>query len=299
MRVGIGDVDLALRRRGWRVGVRRSAEPAPVLHAPGPVVPRRRGWRASRSTAPRPGAAWLPSGACRGCAAPAAPPSRAALRAGAWPRATTRGDPPRSATAQVAHRRAPRRRARPRPRRRLGLLRGSRARAARNRRSRCGSRCPPASSRRRRSPRRSPTPLRAQRQHLAEQAGDRVLVTLDEPRDRRVIGPLLRRQDAERDILFARPLDLPRRPRPARAGVKQQRDRPSSPGHRPAGCGRPTGRRHRSHRGSSRQQHPGRTTRGGFLAATPGHPAASETTALDHTRRSAGPSPNGHNPDRA
>jgi hypothetical protein len=38
VRVGIGDVDLALRRRGWRVGVRRSAEPAPVLHASAAVV---------------------------------------------------------------------------------------------------------------------------------------------------------------------------------------------------------------------------------------------------------------------
>ena len=33
--------------------------------------------------------------------------------------------------------------------------------------------------------------LRAQRQNLAEQAGDRLLVALDEPRDRRVIQPLL------------------------------------------------------------------------------------------------------------
>jgi hypothetical protein len=69
---------------------------------------------------------------------------------------------------------------------------------------------------------RQPLP-RAQRQHLAEQTGDRVLVALDEPRDRRVIGPLLRRQHAERHILFARPLDLPRRARPARVRVKQQR----------------------------------------------------------------------------
>ena len=65
--------------------------------------------------------------------------------------------------------------------------------------------------------------LRAQRKHLAEEASDRLLVTLDEPRDRRVIRSLLRRQHAERNILFARPLDLPRRARPARVRVEQQR----------------------------------------------------------------------------
>ena len=65
--------------------------------------------------------------------------------------------------------------------------------------------------------------LRAQRQHLAEQARDRLLVTLDEPRDRRVIGPLLRRQHAERDILLAAALDRARGPRPACVGVEQQR----------------------------------------------------------------------------
>jgi len=49
-------------------------------------------------------------------------------------------------------------------------------------------------------------------------------VALDEPRDRCVIGPLLRRQDTERHVLFARPLDLPRRACPARVRVQQQRD---------------------------------------------------------------------------
>jgi hypothetical protein len=34
----------------------------------------------------------------------------------------------------------------------------------------------------------------------------RVLVALDEARDRGVIGPLLRRDHAERDILLTRPL---------------------------------------------------------------------------------------------
>ena len=65
---------------------------------------------------------------------------------------------------------------------------------------------------------------RAQRQHLAEQAGDRVLVALEEPRQRRVIRALLGRQHPERDVLLAGALDHPRGPDPARVGVKQQRD---------------------------------------------------------------------------
>ena len=96
------------------------------------------------------------------------------------------------------------------------------------------------------------TLLRAQRQHLAEQAGDRVLVALDEPRDRRVIGPLLRRHHAERDVLLARPLDLPRRPRPARVGVEQQRDHHRRVIGRPAAAVRAIGA-HRTRRDPSRR----------------------------------------------
>ena len=65
---------------------------------------------------------------------------------------------------------------------------------------------------------------RAQRQHLAEQAGDRLLMTLDEPRDRRVIRALLGRQHPEGDVLLAGALDHPRGPDPARVRVQQQRD---------------------------------------------------------------------------
>ncbi len=67
------------------------------------------------------------------------------------------------------------------------------------------------------------TLLRAQRKHLAEQVGDGVLVALDEPRDRRVIGPLLGRQDAEGDVFLTRPLDHARGPEPARVRIEQQR----------------------------------------------------------------------------
>jgi hypothetical protein len=65
---------------------------------------------------------------------------------------------------------------------------------------------------------------RAEQQHLAEQPGQRRLVALDEPRDRRVIRTLLRGDDAEGDVLDARALDDPRGTNPARVGVEQQRD---------------------------------------------------------------------------
>ena len=45
---------------------------------------------------------------------------------------------------------------------------------------------------------------RTQRQDLAEQGGDRVLVALEEAGDRRVIRTLLGRDDAERDVLLTR-----------------------------------------------------------------------------------------------
>jgi hypothetical protein len=66
--------------------------------------------------------------------------------------------------------------------------------------------------------------LGAQRQHLAEQAGQRALVTLDEPRDRRVIRPLLDRDHPIGDVLHAGPLDPARRSLPSRIGVQQKRD---------------------------------------------------------------------------
>ena len=59
-------------------------------------------------------------------------------------------------------------------------------------------------------------------------------MALDEPRDRRVIRPLLRGDDAEGDVLDARALDDPRGADPARVGVEQQRDHLSSTGRRNA-----------------------------------------------------------------
>jgi hypothetical protein len=65
---------------------------------------------------------------------------------------------------------------------------------------------------------------RAQQQDLTEQPGQRGLVALDEPRDRRVIRTLLRSDHAKRNVLHARALDDPRRGDPARVGIEQQRD---------------------------------------------------------------------------
>ena len=74
----------------------------------------------------------------------------------------------------------------------------------------------------------------AECEHLAEQRGDRVLVTLDEAGDRGVIGPLLRRHHSKGDVFITAALDDPRRPVPARVGVKQQRDQVDSTGCRNA-----------------------------------------------------------------
>jgi hypothetical protein len=67
------------------------------------------------------------------------------------------------------------------------------------------------------------TGIRTQRENLAEHAGQRVLVALTEPRDRRVVRDVVRGDDADRDVLLARALDRPRRAHTARVRVEQQR----------------------------------------------------------------------------
>ena len=66
--------------------------------------------------------------------------------------------------------------------------------------------------------------LGAQREHLAEQPGQRALVALAEPRDRRVIRRLVGADHPRRDVLDAAPLDPPRRALADRVAVEQQRD---------------------------------------------------------------------------
>ena len=68
------------------------------------------------------------------------------------------------------------------------------------------------------------TRLRAQRQHLAEQPGQRHLMTLTKARDRAVIGLTVGRDHPKRDVLKARTLDHPRGALPTRIRVHQQRD---------------------------------------------------------------------------
>lgn len=52
--------------------------------------------------------------------------------------------------------------------------------------------------------------LRAEPEHLAEQVGDRALVALAKPRDRRVIRLPVGRDEPHRDVLKAAALDHPR-----------------------------------------------------------------------------------------
>jgi hypothetical protein len=84
----------------------------------------------------------------------------------------------------------------------------------------------------RQHPETSETRIRAKSQHLAEQASDRVLVTLAEPRDRRVVGPLVRRDHAAGDMLHALALDHPRRALPTTVGVMHSATSPAD--HAPA-----------------------------------------------------------------
>ncbi len=64
----------------------------------------------------------------------------------------------------------------------------------------------------------------AEREHVAEQAGQRRLVALAKARDRAVIGPLVGRDDAVGDVLLARALDGPRGALALGVGVEQERD---------------------------------------------------------------------------
>ena len=190
----------------------------------------------------------------------------------------TRAGPRACAAARAAHRRAPSPIelvlglvGRPRPRR------GSRGRSARSRGS------PPAGVRRRSSCRRSPPPRphqprpRAQRQHLAEQLGQRPLVAADETaRSSRDRGPGCRRSPGRR-----RPGDsarsIAREERcPRRIRVQQQRDH-----HR-----RLIRRRGHDHRRDRRRRTPpdpspprrrSQTTPDDPPAATRAPPAATET----------------------
>ena len=124
--------------------------------------------------------------------------------------------------------------------------------------------------------------LRAERQHLAEQVGQRRLVALAEARDRRVIGPLVRADHAERDVLHAAPLDPPRRAL-ARSRRRRATAPPSSPDRAPPDHARPRDRPHRTRPDRSPRPRRSQTTRGDPPAATRAGSAATTAPARDHT----------------
>ena len=66
--------------------------------------------------------------------------------------------------------------------------------------------------------------VRAQRQDLAEQRTQRLLMAINEPRDGGVIGALMGGDDATRDVFYARALKRARRAHTTRPAVQQQRD---------------------------------------------------------------------------
>ena len=94
----------------------------------------------------------------------------------------------------------------------------------------------------------------------------RVLVALDEPRDRRVIGLALRRDHAIRDVLHARALDRPRATG-SRARRRRGSTRPSSPDQTLAGCAHRLDRRHKTLPAPSTRRPRARTTRSGLPAS--------------------------------
>ena len=144
-------------------------------------------------------------------------------RASRGPCERTHAGPLACAAARAAHHHAPPRRAHPRRRRSPSPPQGSPARSPQNHGSENGSRCPQPRPVDRDHPRPHQPRLITQPQHVAEQLRQRRLMLGHEPRDRRVIRALQRRDHPKRHILLARPLDLPRRPHPARVRIQQQR----------------------------------------------------------------------------
>ena len=127
------------------------------------------------------------------------------------------------------------------------------------------------------------TTARAERQHLAEQIGDRRLVTDPEARRRRVIRRLVGSDHTKRDIVVAAALDRPRRAHPDRIGVDEQRN------HHRRVVRRSTPTvvaitRMKRRQIQLRRPRPKQTMRGAPQAATPAGSAATTAPAHDHTR---------------
>ena len=125
--------------------------------------------------------------------------------------------------------------------------------------------------------------------NVSTETGQVHFVTFDETRDRGVIWPLVRRDDAARDVLDAGSLD--RRRTSHRAPSNTAAARASSTAHRPRGRARPRDRPRRTATCRSRRPRRSRTTPGGPRAATRARRAATGTTAHGHTRGSSAPCP--------
>ena len=178
--------------------------------------------RRPRAPSPAPAGA-SPRLAARRGAGSSWPERRARPPAPARPRAARCGDHRSCAAPRATRRRAPRRTVRPRRRRCAPPPRESRARSAHSCASRDAPPPPPTFV-----PSTRPDPDRAaartQREHLAEQLGDRRLMADAEPRDRRVIRRPVGGDHPERQVIQTTPLDRARRAHPDRVGVDEQRD---------------------------------------------------------------------------
>ena len=188
-RVRVGDVDLARRRRRRLVGRRRPAEAAAVLHHPARAVGLVSRVRAAVHVVilfqpplalPQPLRARLRDRL--GFAARFSSRRRLAS-------AASRAGPAPSPARAAARRRGGRRTARPRPGRPRPPRPGSPRRSGRSRGSGAAGVRVQLRAIDRQHRHANQTGVRAQRQHLAEQARQRRLVALAEARDRAVIGP--------------------------------------------------------------------------------------------------------------
>ena len=152
--------------------------------------------------------------------------------------------------------------------------------------------------------------VRAERQHVAEQASQRRLVALAKARDRAVIGPLVRGDHPERDIVDAGPLDHPRRT-PPDARTRRATAPPSSPDRAPPAHARPRDKRHRTPPGPSPRPPPitnhakwssgSHSRRLGGINNTCSRSHAMKFCAMpesSRTSRTAGPLCNSHRPER-